>query len=444
MMASSLPVSPSQTATSHSLQNILTPKSDGTSVWLRVGRVIDGNGSPPLFDAHLLYDVNAIRHVGPACNPIAHELAAGRSQPDAWLPDHTVLPSLIEAHAHIFLDGAPLDFAERKAYLQQTPDFFLARARGRLAKLLRTGISAVRDAGDKFGVGLAIANDYRKRSQHEPHVYLDSPGAAIHHAGRYGGFMSDPLEQHASPEACVNARVAGGADRIKIIATGIINFDAGAVTAPPQIPVEELKRLVAEAAVHRRTTFAHASGTDGIENCIQAEIGSIEHGFFVTDDQLARMRDLDIAWVPTFAPVQIQIDAAKELGWPPSIVEKLQKIIDAHVRALQHAIKLGVTIIAGSDAGSCGVPHGLGLLTELELMQIAGMAPASVLNAATGISARALQFPEPIGRIAKNYRPRMIVTSHNPLQSVANLRKDKHIVHDHHVLHCLPQTSEGL
>jgi imidazolonepropionase-like amidohydrolase len=156
------------------------------------------------------------------------------------------------------------------------------------------------------------------------------------------------------------------------------------------------------------------------------------------------MRDSGIAWVPTFAPVQIQIDAAGELGWSPKIVEGLQRIIDGHRSALQHALKLGVTIVAGSDAGSCGVPHGLGLITEMELMQNAGMSPAAVLNAATGISARSLQFPEPIGRVAPDHRPRMILTTHDPLQTVSNLREAKYVVHDRHVVFAPAQTAEGL
>ena len=60
--------------------------------------------------------------------------------------------------------------------------------------------------------------------------YIDSPGAAIHHRGRYGSFMAEPLEEYGSPAECVEARIRAGADRIKLIPTGIIDFKKGTVT----------------------------------------------------------------------------------------------------------------------------------------------------------------------------------------------------------------------
>src|SRR5690606_36256758 len=90
--------------------------------------------------------------------------------------------------------------------------------------------------------------------------YVDSPGAAIHHQGRYGAFMADPVEAHATLEDVVQARVAAGADRIKLIPTGIINFKKGAVTAAPQMTLEEVRALVEAASALGKQTFAHASG----------------------------------------------------------------------------------------------------------------------------------------------------------------------------------------
>ena len=81
--------------------------------------------------------------------------------------------------------------------------------------------------------------------------YVDSPGAAIHHKGRYGSFMADPIENHASLRACVESRIKAGADRIKLIPTGIINFKKGAVTTEPQMTTEEILKLVAAAKSFR-------------------------------------------------------------------------------------------------------------------------------------------------------------------------------------------------
>ncbi len=307
----------------------------------------------------------------------------------------------------------------------------LSRSRARRSKLLSHGIGTIRDAGDKYGVGLALAAEAKAQAGKLANApYIDSPGAAIYHRGRYGAFMGQPIEDHVSVEACVAARVAEGADRIKLLVSGIINFKVGQVTVPPQMSVEEVKALVVAAKGHGGQTFAHASGTEGVENSIEGGVNTVEHGFFITTEQLAKMRDRGIAWVPTFAPVQLQIDRAGELGWDDVVVGNLKRIIESHRQMLVKAQEMGVIVIAGSDAGSCGVPHGIGLLQEMAQMESAGMSTMNVLRSATGVSAATLNFPEPVGKLAAGSRSRMIFTTHDPLKTVANLQKAKTIFFD--------------
>ena len=137
-------------------------------------------------------------------------------------------------------------------------------------RFLQFGVGAVRDAGDKDGVGLALAAEAKtQHGQARDDAWIDSPGAAIHHRGRYGSFMGEPIEDHATPADCVAARVAAGADRIKLLVSGIINFKVG-------------PRHVAAADVGRRSGRDRRSraravcdrplpmppGTDGVENAI--------------------------------------------------------------------------------------------------------------------------------------------------------------------------------
>lgn len=260
--------------------------------------------------------------------------------------------------------------------------------------------------------------------------YVDAPGAAINRQGRYGSFMSRPMEEQGTPAGAVADRVAAGAHRIKLIATGIINFEKGAVTAKPQMPAVELTEFVAAARAHGQQTMVHCSGNDGVANCIAAKVDSIEHGFFVDDAQLAQLRDLDIAWVPTFAPVQFQVDRAAELGWSDQVRDNLQRILDGHARSLARASELGVRIVAGSDAGSHGVAHGWGFLRELELMQRAGLSAAQVLHSATGASAQRLGYAEKMGVLAAGAKARFLVTAHDVVSDVTALRKPKAVVFD--------------
>jgi imidazolonepropionase-like amidohydrolase len=425
-------------------------------VWLHVGTLLDGTSTQPARDAHVVYNASEILFVGVhGRTPPAEMVRDGQRKPDYSALDATLLPGLIEAHAHLFLEGGELDLDRRAAHLQRSPTELLTAARERLPKLARLGIAGVRDAGDKDGVGLALSKWYKDRAVGRPLAgafdsnqqsssglaasdrsdrllspYYESPGAAIHHRGRYGGFMADALENCASAQACVEARVAAGADRIKLIPTGIINFKKGAVTSEPQMTTDEVAALVAAAKSFQRQTFAHASGDVGIDRAIDGGVDSIEHGFFLRDDQLAKLRDRQIAWVPTFAPVQAQVKHAAIVGWDAEIVANLECILEQHARTLVKAHELGVTIIAGSDAGSYGVPHGTGFLDELEWMERAGVPAIAVINAATGASAGRLQYQEKIGRVAVGYASRFILARHSPIETVGNLRRRRSVIFD--------------
>ena len=408
--------------------DLLAPETADRRVWLRVGTLIDGVSAAPLHNANVVYDRNSILFVGEDLPP-RDLLNPSQSVPNHELLQYTLLPGLTDAHTHFFLEGGELDADKRAAYLKQTPAELMDHAKQRLEKLVRLGITATRDAGDKDGVGLALSR--LSSSAERPLMpYVDSPGAAIHHRGRYGSFMAEPFEDCSTPRQCVEERVRAGADRIKLIPTGIINFKKGAVTAAPQMSAERVGEFVAAAKEFGKQTLAHASGDAGIEHVIDGGVDSVEHGFFVRDDQLAKMRDKEIAWVPTFAPVQCQVDHADRMGWDAEIVGNLKKILDAHAKRLVKAHAMGVQVIAGADAGSYGVAHGLGLLYELELMQRAGLSPLAVINSATGAGSKRLAFKETFGQIMPGFLSRFILTRHTPLEDVANLRKERMVVFD--------------
>lgn len=396
--------------------------------WIVFGQLLDAKNRRVLRNAHLVYDHKHILHMGSDVPDV--EISNGRIIPDLILPESTVMPGLIEGHSHTFLEGAELAAAKRADYQQQDSEMLYQNAACRLGVLARMGIIAMRDGGDKDQVGLRLSKLTASDDCPPFTARVLSPGAGIYRQGRYGGFFGMPLEDHASIDTCVQARVSEGANHIKIVPTGIINFAKGMVTAKPQFSVEEIQHFKRAASARQRHLMAHASGEVGVGHAIDGGVDTVEHGFFITDDQLARMRDKRISWVPTFTPVREQLDHADIMGWVGETLDHLRKILDNHAHSLQKAIALGVNVLVGSDSGSCGVAHGTGLFYEMELLEDAGMPTLDILCQVTHGNHSMLTQGEPYGSLESGFKPRFIVTRGNPLESVRNLRFERLVVFD--------------
>ncbi len=121
-------------------------------------------------------------------------------------------------------------------------------------------------------------------------------------------------------------------------------------------------------------------------------------------------------------------------------MNNLRRILDQHAESLIKAHTMGVQVIAGSDAGSCGVAHGLGFLYELELMERAGLSAMAVINSATGAGSERLAYKEKFGQIKPGHHSRFLLTRHAPLESVSNLKRHKLVIFDSEVL----ESDEGI
>lgn len=402
---------------------ILPAATADQPVWIRVGWLFDGETIHR--DVHLVYNTRSVLHLA-ADSPCPE--VAGRTDPHRNLPDSFVVPGLIEGHSHVFLQGEELDLETRKAYQQQDPATLLEKARVRMRDLVWRGIVATRDGGDKDGVGLALARETRSGSKATPATEVYSPGAGIHREKRYGSFFARPLEEFPDFDQCVVNRVTEGADHVKIVPTGIINFQKGSVTARPQLNTEEVAALVASSHTRGKQVMAHASGEDGIGHAIDGGVDTLEHGFFISREQLLRMRDRRTVWVPTFAPVRRQVIHAAAMGWDNEVVGHLKRILEQHAASLQQALALGVRIGVGSDAGSVGVGHGDGFFDELEWMEEAGMPSLSLLRAATTGNATMLGSDTGLGSLRPNGRPSFLLLRKNPAKHLGTLREPRAVI----------------
>lgn len=299
-----------------------------------------------------------------------------------------VMPGMVEGHCHLFLNGAELDAEIRKQYLSAPFNDMMAMARTAVASHVAAGITLIRDAGDLYGVNRTIKAELAALATSGQAVaVVRSPGKAIRKKGRYGGFMAAEVTDSASIVQAI-ADLPPSAQDLKIVLTGIIDFEKGEVKGAPQFTLDECKLMVQLARERGLRTYAHCSGLEGLYLAVESGIDSIEHGFFMNREILQKMADKGIAWVPTISPVYFQYARPELAGWNASTVLALRRILDNHFEMLAVASDCGVPIVMGSDAGSYGVPHGTGLIDELFYLQRTPLTTAQILASATSVPRR--------------------------------------------------------
>jgi len=334
-----------------------------------------------------------------------------------------LLPGLVDAHVHLFLDGAPTDSAVRAQHLRQDRDSLLLAGRTSARRALSWGVTLVRDAGDRHGINNQIRDEARPADSSLAGVL--SGGIAIKRPRRYGSFMATDVDDADSLWNAITG-LAVANDEVKLILTGIIDFVAGAVTDEPQFSLEEVKLAVTTARRLGRRTFAHCSGRQGLLIAARAGVGSIEHGFFMDREILTIMADHRVAWTPTFSPVHFQWAHPEAAGWSPDTVGNLRRLLDNHAEHLRLARELGVTLLLGTDAGSMGVEHGRAVHQEIERYLEAGLPMTAALQAATANARRHFGDPYPI--LARGAPFDAVLLDGNPLQDPAALAHPRRVV----------------
>lgn len=303
-----------------------------------------------------------------------------------------LMPGLVDVHVHLFLDGIATDGRVRSEHLKRPVAQLTEAAREHAREALSWGVTLVRDAGDRHGINHQVREEAAAPGSGMARVR--SAGRGLKRAKRYGAFMGTDAGEIGSL-ACLVEELAGSSDEIKLILSGIIDFDAGAVTDEPQFDLAETTRVVQTAHRCGRKVMAHCSGARALSIAVAARVDSIEHGFFMDCMMLARMRDEDLAWTPTFSPVHFQWAHPEAAGWPPATVDTMRRILDDHIEHLRVAHQMGVRLLVGTDAGSMGVQHGRAVFEEIGHFVAAGLPLEAALRAATGTARRHLGDPHP-------------------------------------------------
>ncbi len=288
-----------------------------------------------------------------------------------------LMPTAVESHAHLFLDGDELDPAKRSDYLKLPREQLLECGRSNVERYRQAGITVIRDAGDVHGINHELRNLFAGSG-----MQIISAGSGLRKAKRYGSFFANEIEAYESPTVAVKT-LAKDSDEIKIVLTGIIDFENGVVKGLPQFTPQEATEIVNTAHGLGLKTFAHCSGLEGLRVAVEAGVDSIEHGFFMTREILDIMAAKQIAWTPTLLPVYFHQMHPEYCGWSANAVDRLKSILDNHAAMLVQAESMGIDILAGSDAGSYGVRHADGLFTEMALLRQTGLRVETVLRSTT-------------------------------------------------------------
>lgn len=259
-----------------------------------------------------------------------------------------------DCHIHMILDG--VYFRAAIDHQKERVDEPLVRAR--LADYQKRGVTFLRDGGDAWGVGhfaSQIASEYG--------ITYRSPVFPICRRGHYGEFIGKSFADMTEYKALVNEVKARGGHFIKIMVSGIMEFDRfGGLTDTPCSP-ELTRDMIAIAHDAGFSVMAHANGVEAVSRALSAGVDSIEHGAYLDHDTLHQLAETGAVWVPTLAAY----GNLRGLGrFPDEVLNPLTALQQANVA---YAASIGAKVAAGSDAGAYAVPHSTGAEDEVRLMR---------------------------------------------------------------------------
>ena len=379
--------------------------------------LIDGTGKDIQRGVDIKVENNVISEIGTHLN--GDNIIEGNGQ--------YLLPGMIDSHVHVMLEMEPL---ERRLATPFSYNFY--KAIDHLKRTVDAGVTTVRDA---LGADLGLKEAVNDGLILGPRLQISVNALTI--TGGHGDSYTKsgiqlPILQDGYPglpsgicdgvnEVRKKARemLRAGADVLKVHATGGVT---SATDHPDytQFSLEELKVIVEEAQFrNNRKVMAHAQGLQGVKQCIEAGIHSIEHGIYLDDEAVQLMKEKEMYLVPTLlAPLSV-IEFAEELGMSENSIKKSKQVMQDHIDSFKKAHHAGVKIAMGTDAGV--FKHGTNL-RELELMVEHGMTEMEAIVSSTKTAAECLGYDEYLGTIEVGKKADFIILDQNPLEDIKVLR----------------------
>ena len=394
---------------------------------IRAGALLDGKSDQLRRNQVILIRGHRIEAVGDAASV---PIPSGAQVID--LSRATVLPGLIDTHTHIFLQGYDPDYDTQ--LLKQGMAYRSARAVVAARRALEQGFTTLRDLETE---GAGYGDVGIKRAIEDGHI----PGPRMFVVGpsisTTGGYLPHDYDPHLDlptgsqlVDGPVEARKAArqqmehGADWIKVYMTHRSWVDdAGRLVSQPTLTLEEIQAIVHEVHGWGRKVACHAYGGEGLHRALDGGCDSIEHGLDLDDAALRKLAERGTWFVPTLSPYYYYWDPENT---PLGRLDR--KRVEVHGPSFQKAMKAGVKIAFGTDAG--GFPWSEPMAQEFRRMVEFGMSPAGAIRAATSRAAELLGMEGKLGVIAPGAFGDVIAVEGDPLQDINALGRVRFVMKD--------------
>ena len=384
-------------------------------VLVRAGRLVDAVSDAAKTDQGILITGDRITRVGPYAEVAAAAVGAERVD----LSRYTVLPGLIDAHTHVFLDGG--DYATQ--LLKQSIPYRTIEAVAAARAALAYGFTMIRDLETEGAMyaDVDVKTAIDRNIVPGPRMLVATRALAptgMYPLTGYSWELDLPAGAQLVDGAdnlrrAVREQVKYGADWIKVYADRDAYVgDDGRLHSWPNWTDEELKAIVDEARRLGRPVAAHARGWEGIDAALRAGVQSIEHGDGLTPDLVDRMVKQRVYWCPT-----VYVGARPVAGQPPlrATMAELKR------KAFADAVRRGMAelIAFGTDAG--GFAWTENPAQEFGYYTRYGMTPIQAIRSATTTAARLLGRDKDVGTVAAGTLADLVAVDGDPLADPAAL-----------------------
>ncbi|WP_270395009.1 amidohydrolase family protein [Mediterraneibacter massiliensis] len=328
------------------------------------------------------------------------------------LGDVTLMPGMIDCHNHLALDTRLENHLVKMndCECEQT-----IRALKTMRDDLEAGVTTARCMGDRYYIDVTCKKAQQDGRIAGPKLVVSGIGMRASHGHGYVGMPFDGPEQFRKQ---ARENIAHGVDFLKVFTTKVIN-------ATPFIyhfmSPEELKAVVQEAKSVGITTACHCSGGQGLEDCLEAGIDCLEHVYYITPEQVERVKKADkwVVYTPSYA-----LNDTLLFKFSPQDREGSLKEKEIICRCLEGAISGGLKFGIGTDGIHTGLPQ------EAEYIASLGASNEQVLAGITVNAAKLCGVDDKTGAIEKGLAADFVVLAGNPLKDISALKQVRSVYQD--------------